>query len=172
MCVRFLGRHDWLSVHGLDWIDLAWLDFVHSRKKTIASIDFFSSCPFFLLAVIGDSTPRKSGLDHAIIHPGGLIDTPGGKEDFVLDVDDNLIRSHARTRISREDVAELCVAALTLGKGQNMSFDCITLELSDNTNNSNKNSNDKQTNGESRPKTAKDALSAFLALSKTANYAI
>jgi hypothetical protein len=138
--------------------------------KSVASIDFFIFIFFFLLVVIVDSTLQKSGLDHTIIHPGGLVDTPGGKEEFVLDVDDNLIRSHGRTRISREDVAELCVAALTLGKGQNISFDCITLEPSDN--NSNSNNNDKQINGASRPKSAKDALSSFLALSKTANYAI
>ena len=31
-----------------------------------------------------------------------------------------------QTRISHEDVAELCVAALSVGKGKKISFDCIT----------------------------------------------
>ncbi|OEU07560.1 NAD(P)-binding protein [Fragilariopsis cylindrus CCMP1102] len=93
----------------------------------------------------------ESGLDYTILHPGGLVgDTPGGQEEFVLDVDDNLYRmdclnhdhenphsnsknrqSHrSMTRISREDVAELCVAALSAGKGEKISFDCITLPSS------------------------------------------
>lgn len=37
----------------------------------------------------------------------------------------------AMTRISREDVAELCVAALSAGKGKKISFDCITMSPSE-----------------------------------------
>ena len=106
------------------------------------------------LFLIFTFTP-KSGLDYTILHPGGLVgDTPGGQEEFVLDVDDNLYKmnnqnrdhdpdhensnsnsknrqSHrSMTRISREDVAELCVAALSVGKGGKISFDCITLPSS------------------------------------------
>jgi hypothetical protein len=102
----------------------------------------FCFCFLFLL---------QSGLDYTILHPGGLVgDTPGGQEEFVLDVDDNLYQmdnqnhdhencnsnsknrqSHrSMTRISREDVAELCVAALSAGKGEKISFDCITLPSS------------------------------------------
>jgi hypothetical protein len=39
----------------------------------------------------------QSEMDYTIIHPGGLVDTPGGREEFVLDVDDQnfrLIASH------------------------------------------------------------------------------
>jgi len=80
----------------------------------------------------------ESGLDYTILHPGALVDTPGGREEFVLDVDDNLYKlNHGNqskrrsiTRISREDLAELCVAALSVGKGKQCSFDCITLPTS------------------------------------------
>jgi hypothetical protein len=67
-----------------------------------------------------------------------LVDTPGGLEEYVLGVDDELYElNHQKnstsdekrsvTRISREDVAELCVAALSAGKGKKKSFDCITM---------------------------------------------
>lgn len=84
----------------------------------------------------------ESGLDYTILHPGHLVDAPGGLEEFVLGVDDELydINHHksnttssdlrAMTRISREDVAELCVAALSAGKGKKTSFDCITMSPS------------------------------------------
>lgn len=83
------------------------------------------------------------------------MDSPGGKEQFVLDVDDNISKYHDRTRISREDVAELCVAALT--STQNCSFDCITTPAAD-------------VNGEGI-KTPGEVLTEFLEQSKTANYA-
>lgn len=75
-----------------------------------------------------------SGLHYTILHPGGLIDTPGGVEDFVLDVDDKLIKNVKRS-ISRNDVASLCVAALAIysndyGDNEHTSrkvaLDCIT----------------------------------------------
>mmetsp|Transcript_19105 Transcript_19105/g.44266 ORF Transcript_19105/g.44266 Transcript_19105/m.44266 type:complete len:454 (+) Transcript_19105:403-1764(+) len=78
----------------------------------------------------------ESGLDYTILHPGGLVDTSGGHNEFVFGVDDQLYdlnhhRSAATTasltRISREDIAELCVAALSAGKGKKVSFDCITI---------------------------------------------
>jgi len=83
-----------------------------------------------------------SGLDYTILHPGHLVDIPGGQEEFVLGVDDELYGfSHPKnstskenraggTRIGREDVAELCVAALSVGKGKQISFDCITVSPS------------------------------------------
>jgi len=97
----------------------------------------------------------QSDLDFFIIHPGGLVDTPGGKEDFALDVDDKLLELHSRTQISREDLADLCVAALGAGKGQKVSFDCITTAIT----------------GENAPRTAERAISDFLERSKTTNYA-
>lgn len=103
----------------------------------------------------------QSGLDYTIIHPGGLVDTPGGQERFLLDVDDKLL-SRKRTRISREDVAELCVSALDICRDQKVSLDCITVEIDD------------EPNGAivSAPESAEKALSAFLELAKTNNYAL
>eukprot|EP00532_Pseudo-nitzschia_australis_P006683 CAMPEP_0168168172 /NCGR_PEP_ID=MMETSP0139_2-20121125/2939_1 /TAXON_ID=44445 /ORGANISM="Pseudo-nitzschia australis, Strain 10249 10 AB" /LENGTH=496 /DNA_ID=CAMNT_0008085459 /DNA_START=233 /DNA_END=1723 /DNA_ORIENTATION=+ len=89
----------------------------------------------------------ESGLDYTILHPGGLVDTPGGQDDFVFGVNDQLYELNHHhitsttntntnttnqqpasiTRISREDIAELCVAALSAGKGKKVSFDCITI---------------------------------------------
>ena len=67
----------------------------------------------------------QSGLDYTIIHPGGLLDTPALQQELVLDVDDKLLSNEKRS-ISREDVANLCVAALEIGKeGESVSFDCI-----------------------------------------------
>ena len=97
----------------------------------------------------------KSGLAYTIIHPGGLVDKEEGVEQFLIDVDDKLIDRKKRS-ISRADVANLCIAALTVGKGQNVSLDCITRET---------------TEGE-KVKSAEDALLDFLKEKKTANYAL
>jgi len=88
----------------------------------------------------------ESGLDYTILHPGHLVDAPGGSEEYVLGVNDELYKLNHRqnntssnitdasekrrgavTHISREDVAEMCVAALSAGKGKKISFDCITM---------------------------------------------
>jgi hypothetical protein len=75
----------------------------------------------------------QSGLDYTIIHPGGLLDTPAGQQKLVLDVDDKLLANDKRS-ISREDVANLCVAALEVGKdGGSVSFDSIATEVEDGT---------------------------------------
>lgn len=121
-------------------------------------------------------------MDYTIIHPGGLVDTPGGKEEFVLDVDDNLYQGPNRsTRISREDLADLCIASLSIvaredstkkkyrANGQipqrRVSFDCITRPVP---------SVNGDTNDGTIPsrKSAEEALLDFLELSKTANYAL
>mmetsp|Transcript_38610 Transcript_38610/g.54346 ORF Transcript_38610/g.54346 Transcript_38610/m.54346 type:complete len:268 (-) Transcript_38610:619-1422(-) len=75
-----------------------------------------------------------SGLSYSIIHPGGLIDTDPGIEQIVLDVDDKLMENKKRS-ISRADVASICVAAITLGKGDDdsVSFDCITRPVEEGT---------------------------------------
>jgi hypothetical protein len=101
----------------------------------------------------------QSEMDYTVIHPGGLVDTtPGGREEFVLDVDDNLYKTHTRTSISRENVADLCVAALSVGKGRNVSFDCITQASS-------------LEDGVPSP-SAEEAFSEFLDRSTTSNYAL
>jgi hypothetical protein len=97
----------------------------------------------------------QSGLQYTIIHPGGLLDKEEGIEQFVLDVDDKLIERKKRS-ISRADVANLCIAALTLGNKRSVSFDCITTEGSE---------------GET-VRSAEEALRDFLSKNKTANYSL
>mmetsp|Transcript_26807 Transcript_26807/g.37794 ORF Transcript_26807/g.37794 Transcript_26807/m.37794 type:complete len:325 (-) Transcript_26807:43-1017(-) len=96
-----------------------------------------------------------SGINYSIIHPGGLIDTPPSLEDFVLDVDDVLLESKKKS-ICRADVAALCLASLTVGKGKNVSFDCITKPPEE---------------GETA-RTAEEALAAFLEEEKTTDYSL
>lgn len=47
-----------------------------------------------------------SGMDYTIIHPGGLLDEPGGKRQLVLGVDDTLLQREKRS-IPRADVAQV-----------------------------------------------------------------
>jgi uncharacterized protein YbjT (DUF2867 family) len=96
-----------------------------------------------------------SGLDYTIIHPGGLTDTPPGQEDFIIDVDDKLIVNKKRS-ISRGDVADLCIAALTVGKGKKVALDVITRAPEEGV----------------KVKSAEEALSGFLKESKTYDYAL
>lgn len=122
---------------------------------------------------------EESGLDYTIIHPGGLVDAPGGLEEFVLDVDDALYNSNKKhtkttnsgqTRIGREDLADLCVAALAVAKGKKVSFDCITrplVELEEDRDSTTTIS----TTATTKPPSAEKALGKFLELSKTASYA-
>jgi nucleoside-diphosphate-sugar epimerase len=123
---------------------------------------------------------EESGLDYTIIHPGGLVDTPGGIEEFVLDVDDNLYNQTGvirKTRISREDVADLCVAALSVGKNRKVSFDCITRPIftaSDDDDDDDDIDSTATITAATKTTTrssAEEALSKFLELSKTADYA-
>lgn len=98
----------------------------------------------------------ESGLDYTIIHPGGLQNTPASQEQLMLDVDDKLIKNEKRS-ISRADVANLCVAALEVGKeGQSVSFDCIASEVEEGT----------------EIKSATEALEEFLAKELTCDYAL
>lgn len=97
----------------------------------------------------------ESGLFYTVLHPGGLVDKPAGGEEFVLDVDDKLLENKKRS-ISRADVANLCVAALTLGKGQKIALDCITREVE----------------AGLVIKSADEALSEFLNENKVYNYAL
>ena len=100
----------------------------------------------------------SAGLNYCIIHPGGLLDTPAGQEEFVLDVDDVLFQRTKRS-ISRADVANLCVAALSVAKDQKVALDCITQPLSEDNNNKSQ-----------QLQTADQALKAFLESGKKYNY--
>ena len=55
------------------------------------------------------------------MHPGGLLNEPGGKREIVINVDDN--RDVGERSIPREDVAEVLVQALLVPAYRNRSFD-------------------------------------------------
>ena len=97
----------------------------------------------------------QSGLNYTIIHPGGLIDNAEGTEQFVLDVDDKLLKNKKRS-ISRSEVANLCVAALKVARSQKVSFDCITREP----------------NEAEIIMSAEEALKNFLKQGKTSDYSL
>lgn len=82
------------------------------------------------------------------------MDGPGGMQQLELDVDDNMFAKYPRTCICREDLADLCVSALELGKGKKVSFDCIAHDVEE---------------GQAR-KNTDHVLQTFLEESKTANY--
>jgi hypothetical protein len=96
-----------------------------------------------------------SGLQYTIIHPGGLIDTEPNKMELILDVDDKLMQNEKKS-ISRADVANLCIAALTESGRKSVSFDCISRQLE----------------GEGSVKSAEETLKAFLEKGETCNYAL
>mmetsp|Transcript_31737 Transcript_31737/g.37831 ORF Transcript_31737/g.37831 Transcript_31737/m.37831 type:complete len:209 (+) Transcript_31737:451-1077(+) len=71
----------------------------------------------------------ETGLDYTIIHPGHLKDAPSSSSSstssFVLDVDDKL-KHEPNCSITRADLATLCIASLTVGKGEKLDFDCVS----------------------------------------------
>jgi uncharacterized protein YbjT (DUF2867 family) len=71
----------------------------------------------------GEETLRDSGLDYAIIRPGGLMDTPGGHQNLVFDQGDSILGM-----ISREDVAEISVKALEYPHPLQVTFEVIEAE--------------------------------------------
>lgn len=96
----------------------------------------------------------QSGLSYTIIHPGGLNDATANIEQLVLDVDDKFMSMKHRS-ISRADVTNLCLAALSVGKDKKISFDCIT----------------KAVEAGTIPSSATEVLTNFLKEMKTTNYA-
>lgn len=65
-----------------------------------------------------------AGIEHCIIHPGGLIDAPGGEREVVLGVDDALLAGTVRS-IPRADVAALAIAAVDAPAAAAVSLDCV-----------------------------------------------
>eukprot|EP00565_Helicotheca_tamesis_P003866 CAMPEP_0185726572 /NCGR_PEP_ID=MMETSP1171-20130828/2512_1 /TAXON_ID=374046 /ORGANISM="Helicotheca tamensis, Strain CCMP826" /LENGTH=329 /DNA_ID=CAMNT_0028394955 /DNA_START=44 /DNA_END=1033 /DNA_ORIENTATION=- len=98
---------------------------------------------------------EETGLEYTIIHPGGLRKPADKPEELILDVDDKLLKNEKRS-ISREDVAQLCMAALTVGRGKKVSFDCIAREVDEG----------------KAVKSAEEALTEFLETGKTADYSL
>lgn len=94
----------------------------------------------------------SSGLKYTIIHPGGLVDTPGGERELVVDVDDSLLNRETRN-IPRADVAELVVQCIGLPAAMNRSVDVICLPK-----------------GEGRP--SDDLTGLLTAMTKNCDYSI
>ncbi|MBP5973458.1 CIA30 family protein [Brasilonema sp. CT11] len=65
----------------------------------------------------GEDSLRESGIPYTIIRPCALTEEVGGKE-FILEQGDNI-----KGKISREDVAKLCVEALQQTKASNVTFE-------------------------------------------------
>lgn len=65
----------------------------------------------------GENSLRESGIPYTIIRPCALTEELGGKE-LILEQGDNI-----RGKISREDVAQVCVQALQQSKACNMTFE-------------------------------------------------
>lgn len=69
-----------------------------------------------------------SGIDYTIIHPGGLINEPGGKRELIVGKNDTLSKNPPEgipPHIPREDVAEVVIQALTESNATNKAFDII-----------------------------------------------
>ncbi len=89
----------------------------------------------------GEDSLRESGITYTIIRPCALTEESGGKE-LIFEQGDNI-----RGKISREDVAEICLQALqqpkvnlTLevkeGENNNNSIDWLEVKEGENNNNS------------------------------------
>ncbi|BAY99616.1 NADH:ubiquinone oxidoreductase complex I intermediate-associated protein 30 [Tolypothrix tenuis PCC 7101] len=74
----------------------------------------------------GEDSLRTSGIPYTIIRPCALTQEAGGKE-LILEQGDNI-----RGKISREDVAELCIQALQQPKACNRTFEVKAGENSNN----------------------------------------
>lgn len=66
-----------------------------------------------------------SGLKFTVVHPGGLLNEPGGQRELLVGVDDNLLPEGNRT-IPRQDVAEVLLQSLLHQPFQNRSFDVVS----------------------------------------------
>jgi uncharacterized protein YbjT (DUF2867 family) len=69
----------------------------------------------------------QSGIPYTIVHPGGLIDKAGGEREVILGVDDELLKEKTRS-IPRDDVAEVCIQALSQSGALNRAIDIIARE--------------------------------------------
>jgi uncharacterized protein YbjT (DUF2867 family) len=72
----------------------------------------------------GEEALRASGVAYTIVRPGGLVNTPGGEFDVVFAQGDT-----ATGRISREDVALICIAALQQPAARGKTFETFNGEV-------------------------------------------
>lgn len=74
----------------------------------------------------GEDSLRSSGIPYTIIRPCALTEEAGGKE-FIFEQGDNI-----RGKISREDIAELCLQAIQQSTASNRTFEVKAGENSPN----------------------------------------
>ncbi len=65
----------------------------------------------------GEDCVRSSGIPYTVIRPCALTEEPGGKA-LIFDQGDNI-----KGKVSREDIAQLCVQALDLPEACNVTFE-------------------------------------------------
>ncbi len=68
----------------------------------------------------GEDALRDSGIAYTIVRPGGLTDEPGGQKGILLGQGDTI-----SGRISRADLAEVCLRALDSDRTQNTTFEVV-----------------------------------------------
>jgi len=71
----------------------------------------------------GEEALRASGVPYTIVRPGGLVNTPGGEFSVIFAQGDK-----TAGRISRQDVALICVAALQEKAAINKTFETFSSE--------------------------------------------
>lgn len=75
-----------------------------------------------------------SGLTYTIVHPGGLLDQPGGERELIVGKNDQLLTETPNgvpPALPRADVAEVAVQALLCPEAQNKGFDLISKPADD-----------------------------------------
>lgn len=71
----------------------------------------------------GEEALRQSGVPYTIVRPGGLVNTAGGADAMVFAQGDT-----TAGRISRQDVALICIAALRYPAALNKTFETYSSE--------------------------------------------
>ena len=71
----------------------------------------------------GEEAVRNSGVPYTIVRPGGLTDEPGGEKSLEFVQGDD-----RQGRVPRADVARVLVAALSLPKARNKTFELFSGE--------------------------------------------
>jgi uncharacterized protein YbjT (DUF2867 family) len=71
----------------------------------------------------GENALRESGVPYTIVRPGGLVNTPANEFAVVFAQGDT-----TAGRISREDVALICIASLRFAEARNKTFETYSSE--------------------------------------------
>jgi uncharacterized protein YbjT (DUF2867 family) len=74
----------------------------------------------------GEDALRESNLEYAIVRPGGLKDTPGGRSAIHIDQGDRIMGT-----ISRSDVAAIILQALIFSRPMRVTFEVIETDRDD-----------------------------------------